>query len=205
MEQTPTPSPGHAAARRRLLVRGAMAAPALMTVCSGASAATASNLRCLTNANTIPQTGLLPGTTAQDSYMRVQLYKVTVVDSLTTGTSGSGNRTGAPKKNSGSDSSTTNTTTDQFFIKGDDLQLLTTRGAGIPTSGQAIRINPATYVTIGSPGPLPTAAASTTPGYVNQWAAVRFDSSGAVVGLGADNVGAMVGASCWASVASYIP
>jgi hypothetical protein len=165
-----------------LLLRGAVAAPALMTVCSGSAAATASNLRCLVNANNMPNPAPA-GVTQADTFTRVRLFKRKVC-TITSGCT---------------------TSEDRFYILGDDLRLLTSRGSGMPGPGQAIRINPSSYQTIGSPGALPAPAQAHDPGgYVNQWAAVRFDSTGKVVGLGDSTQGGMVGSSCWASVASYV-
>lgn len=70
---------------RRAFVGRALAAPALMTVCSGSAFAAASHLRCLVNANTPatasnPPAGIQVGAnSALDSFVRVQLWAVTTL------------------------------------------------------------------------------------------------------------------------------
>ena len=57
---------------RRRLIRGAFAAPAIMTVCSGSALANSSSLRCVANQVNAPAA---PGvTSATDSWVRVQLW-----------------------------------------------------------------------------------------------------------------------------------
>lgn len=184
MDKTPTSTPGHAANRRRMLMRGALAAPALMTVCTGAGAtmATASNLRCLTNAQNNPTPAAVGITgTSGDSFMRVRLWKYSV------------EVTNAQNQV---------VRVDKFYVRGSDLQLLTTTGSGVPGHSQFLEVNPSTWQPVGDPGPLPTSA--TSPALSNHWVAARFDGTGKLVAFGADNTGAMVGASCWNSVAFYV-
>jgi hypothetical protein len=184
MEQHTPTQERPALGRRRMLMRGALAAPALMTVCTGAGAtmATASNLRCLTNATHNPTPAAVGITgSAGDSFMRVRLWKYSVQVK---------------------DANNQWVWQDQFYVRGSDLQLLTTTGSGVPGHSQFLRINPSTWQPVGSPGALPTSAKS--PALSNHWVAARFDGTGKLVAFGADNKGAMVGASCWNSVAFYV-
>ena len=57
---------------RRRLIRGAFAAPAIMTVCTGSALANSSSLRCVANQVNAPAA---PGvSSATDSWVRVQLW-----------------------------------------------------------------------------------------------------------------------------------
>ena len=174
---------------RRRLIRGALSAPALMTVCSGSAFAQASNMRCLANAANATTPPAAWGTTSPDTFLRVQLYKVTT-----------------SQCNSQSNNCSI---VDTRYIKGADLSLYA-RNAAMPNNNQYLQINPVTYVTIESPVNPPLATFTTndftttliSEGYVNQYVAVRFDSSGMIVGVGvpgSGGQGGMVGTSCWAS------
>ena len=189
MDHPDLPNPQPPSARRRL-IRGVLSAPALMTVCSGSAFAQASNMRCLANAANATTPPADWGRTAPDTYLRVRLYKVK------TRTCNNGNN------NCDVDVNT-------FYIKGADLSMYQ-RSASMPTNIQYLQINPTTYVTIGGPVS-PPPATSTANGrttiivsedYVNQYVAVRFDSTGVIVGVGVPGSagqGGMVGTSCWAS------
>ena len=70
--QSPVDSPTPQQAARRKLVRGAFAAPAIMTVCTGSAFAAASNLQCISNqVNNNPTT--VPVAGALDTWLRVRL------------------------------------------------------------------------------------------------------------------------------------
>lgn len=178
-----------ATSARRRLIRGALSAPALMTVCSGSAFAQASNMRCLANAANATTPPAAWGTTSPDTFLRVQLYKVT-----TRRCNSQGNNCSI---------------IDTYYIKGADLSLYA-RDATMPNNNQYLQINPVTYVAERSPVNPPLATLTTngftttlvSEGYVNQYVAVRFDSSGMIVGVGvpgSGGQGGMVGTSCWAS------
>lgn len=222
MDRTDPPLVPKASARRRL-IRGALSAPALMTVCSGSAFAVASNMRCLANANTLPAPAPW-GTTTPDTYLRVQLYKVTTCvppsqrdDALKGGgaaetetkptvltevnTAADAN-TAKPKKPGGIAPANFCNDVDTYYIKGSDLSAYTV-GGGMPSPSQYLQINNVTYQTIGSPVSPPVAPpAIVNQAYVNQYVAVRFNTSGTLVGIGdagSGGQGGMVGTSCWAS------
>lgn len=59
---------------RRRLIRGAFAAPAIMTVCSGSALAGSSSLRCVAHQANTPVTVLSLPDSSTVGWMRVQLY-----------------------------------------------------------------------------------------------------------------------------------
>jgi hypothetical protein len=60
---------------RRKLLRGAMAMPAVLTVCSGSALATSSFGRCLNNALADPVTGPVTSSASTDNLVRVALWE----------------------------------------------------------------------------------------------------------------------------------
>lgn len=172
MDHPDLSNPQKASARRRL-IRGGLAAPAVMTVLSGSAFAAAST-SCAANAQNLspqPPAGVSqPDTT----YLRVQLYRIN------SGSSGNGNLLG-------------------FFIRGQDLGTFPRDAARVPVSGSYLEINPATYATIGIPGPRPGNTVTETA--VPQWAAMRFDASGRIIGIGTAGTsgGAVLSLGCWQS------
>ncbi|KPF54543.1 hypothetical protein D621_09375 [beta proteobacterium AAP51] len=70
---SPDKAPTPAQAARRQLVRGAFAAPALLTVYSGSALANASAKRCLVNQTNTPR--MEPVATAADNFVRIQLHQ----------------------------------------------------------------------------------------------------------------------------------
>lgn len=186
MNQSDLPDPQRTSARRRL-IRGALSAPALMTVCSGSAFAQASNMRCLANAANATTPPAEWGTTRTDLFLRVRLFLVRTTENC--------NDTGKGKKC---------TSVERFYVKGSDLGSIA-RSSGMPTTTQYLQINPANYATIGSP----VSPIVNPPGappiiefqdYVNQYAALRIDSTGRIVGIGSVGQGGMVGMSCWTSL-----
>ena len=192
MDHPDLPKPQPTSARRRL-IRGVLSAPALMTVCSGSAFAQASNMRCLANAAAATTPPSDWGKIAPDTFLRVQLYKVTT-------------RMCNPASNN------CEADVEAFYVRGYDLRMYT-RSAVMPTDSQYLTIHPGTYVTSGSPITFPftdngrtTSFISETP--VNQYVAVRFDSTGTIVGVGVPGTtgqGGMVGMSCWASFKPRVP
>lgn len=212
MDHPDLPNPQKASARRRL-IRGALSAPALMTVCAGSAFAAASNLRCLRNAAGATTPPAAWGATGPDTFLRVRLYKVTINTVTPCTTSLSPPAVEKDKKTRGSTPAPSAdpacTTIDKFYIKGSDLGLYK-REIGMPTDLQYLEISPTTYTTIGAPVLPPTPAIPGGPGggsegYVDRWAAVRFNASGVVVGVGDGSPGGMVGGSCWASASPFLP
>lgn len=210
---------------RRRLLRGAIAAPALMTVCSGSALANASSLRCLTNAQTIPLPPNVPvGSTTTDGYVRVRLWTVSntcdgtrapgqgtaTAPGLALGADRRGAGAGAPggaspTPTAGGAPSLDNLCVPQatYFVRGEDLSAYKL-SLGMPSSTQWQVITFPGYVTSGGPiAPLgPTGF--TPPAPSDYWVIVRFNSSGHIVGFGADQLGAALGASCLNSAAPFI-
>ena len=180
MDHPDLPNPQPTSARRRLM-RGALSAPALMTVCSGSAFAQASNMRCLANAAGATTPPAAWGTTSTDTFLRVQLWRVTTLENCNNG----GNNCDRVIK---------------FYVKGSDLGTMA-RGAGMPSSSQYLQINPTSYATIGAPVNAITAPpAIESQVYVSQYVALRIDATGQIVGIGSVGQGGMVGMSCWNSV-----
>ena len=189
MQRPDLPDLPKTAARRRL-IRGALSAPALMTVCSGSAFAQASNMRCLANAAAATTPPAAWGTNSADAFLRVRLYMVTT-------------------RRCNDTTSACEADVQTHYIKGADLSMYT-RSSAMPSNLQYLKIDPVTYTTVGSPISPPISPSinnghTTTivsEAYVNQYVAVRFDSTGMIVGVGVPGTGGqggMVGASCWAS------
>jgi hypothetical protein len=166
----------HANARRRLM-RGAFAAPAVMTVWSGAAlAATSSNLRCVINQIATP---VFPGvTTAPDaSYPRVQLAEL---------------------RPNGANAVST------FYVNGATVASLKKSPSYTLTTGKWQVFYLASNTDVN--GPILTAQPTGNGGsssYIansGRYAVLRFDANGDVVGVGAGPAGtSAVAASCWSS------
>jgi hypothetical protein len=73
MNENATDQTGKGHARRRLL-RGAFAAPAVLTMVSGGALA-ATSATCVAKAQTAPQTGPVVPDASADTFLRVQLYQ----------------------------------------------------------------------------------------------------------------------------------
>ena len=166
---------------RRRLIRGALSAPALMTVCSGSAFAQASNMRCLANAANAATPPAAWGTTGTDTFLRVPLYKVETLEKCNP----VGKNCEAVQK---------------FYVKGSDLGSMA-RGPGMPSNTQYLRIDPSSYATIGSPvDPITAPPTIGSQAYVSQYVALRTDATGQIVGIGSVGQGGMVGMSCWTSL-----
>jgi hypothetical protein len=170
-EQQHTAVTPSAAPSRRKLLRGALAVPAVLTVYSGGALATASFERCLANAQLHKRTE----TTSQtmDAWLRVRLYR----------SGPSGDR--------------------KFWVHGNDLNSpLISKGinhtAAVPKLGEYQQFDPRNSHN----NLIPDTVTTTPPSdikYVNRFAAVRLDSKGLVVGVGAGTEGSAIGQSCWSS------
>jgi hypothetical protein len=163
---------------RRRLMRGAFAAPAVMTVWSGAAlAATSSNLRCLTNQIATP---VFPGvTTAPDpSYPRVQLAELRPNGANAVSTFYVNGATVAGLKKSLSYTLTTGKWQVFYLASNTDVNGL------ILTDEPSGKGGSSTYIAESG-----------------RYAVLRFDANGDVVGVGAGPTGtSAVAASCWSSV-----
>lgn len=248
----PKPPFAPATPARRRLLRGAVAAPALLTLHSGSMAAMQSSLRCLSNANS--QTMLPPanwGTTATDNVIRVPVYKArlcmndpprgnTWSGATPSGATAPGSASAAPlatgpgalpvnasprsglaaaepAPGDGAAPTPANgcgNEVDIFYIKGTLPPEVPPefRGPGFPQSDWFLRVdvtNAANPIAIDGP----VAALDSPPSselipgsetLQGSYVALRIDSSGRVVGVGANapasgNAGAMIGFSCWTS------
>ena len=210
MDHPDLPKPQPTSARRRL-IRGALSAPALMTVCSGSAFAAASSTRALANAAnavTPPAAWVTPG---PDTYIRVPLYKVTESCSSNVqgdAGSGAGSKLGSAVPNNNCIAS------ESLYIKGSDLSTFK-RSTNMPNPGQYLQIDARNYMTKGAPVDSFTQTLSTSGtgqaqvsqselSRVNQHIALRFDSSGVIVGIGDranGGQGGMVGMSAFVSAA----
>ena len=188
MDHPDLPNPQPPSARRRL-IRGVLSAPALMTVCSGSAFAQASNMRCLANAANATTPPADWGKDAPDKFLRVRLFKVTTRQ--------------CDNKN------VCNADVHTHYIKGADLSMYK-RSATMPNNTQYLQINAANYTTATSPVNPPPATSKNgndtttivSQDYDSKYVAVRFDSTGMIVGVGVPSSvgqGGMVGTSCWAS------
>lgn len=179
-ENKPT-ADAHAQRRRRVL-RGAISAPVVLTISSGASATMASNLRCVANQVNTPAHGVrshASGATVTAGLVRVQLYSQTT-------------SSGWPA-----------VTTTRHYVKGSDLHAI---GAPVRpptwiTGGQWQQINLSTNALEGSPVTMTTSPSPLS----GQFAVVQFDQNANILSVGADIVDSsgkrtsMVFASCWTS------
>lgn len=202
-------------ARRRLL-RGLIASPAVLPLSAGAqSVAAHSNFNCVKNGagqtNPINTTTELPWTGSGDNWVRVKLWRV----ERPGGTQGNG-----PYR---------------YYAKGDDLVLIANGNAVVspaPSAGAWVLVldsatsDPNTYRP-GSTHAVGTGFPSTTgfpiPGWdnntdasnfagniaapVDQWAGVRFDSSGRVTGVvdltSGNTATSALAKSCWTSFSGF--
>ena len=228
MDNPDLPQVQRTTARRRL-IRGALSAPALMTVCSGSAFAAASNLRCLVNAAGATTPPAAWGTTTPSvvpTFVRVQLFKVVTcppslrkpsssslaadVDVQTPGLVGvNGKVSGQPEsaatgamlnRSVGGATTGSCTNVDTYYVRGADLGTYA-RTSDIPANGKYIKIDNLNYATVGSPIDPPAPASVVSQVLVAQYVALRFNSSGVIVGIGAPGTGGggMVGTSCWTS------
>jgi hypothetical protein len=176
----PHPSHGHLSAARRRLIRGALAAPAVMTVCSGSAFAAASNMRCLANAtapgNEITVTVYTSNDPAAlDGFVRVRLY-----------TKGSSN--GA-----------------KYYLRGSDLGANVASGSGLPGTGewQEFDLKAGSATENRLVGDKLTSQPGGT-ALSDKYAGVRFNANGEISGVGDSGSGSALGTSCWNSFAGVL-
>ncbi len=204
-----------ASAARRKLIRGAFAAPALMTVCSGSAFAVASHLRCLENAQNSPTPPAPWGSDVIDGYSRVQLVMVRetpasrtssgsdtntaedkerVADATASGTHSPDMKDKPPKDPSdAAQPSGTPPVSERYFVRGDDPIFSRYRASSRFSSNsqwQEIDIN--TYQPLGTPVEPPNGTVK----LVEKYVIVRYDADGVIVGFGAGTDGAMGSAAC---------
>jgi hypothetical protein len=79
-----------------------------------------------------------------------------------------------------------------FYVRGQDLPVA--RANSLPTTSQAQVFDIAANALTGSPVTTPNGLAPAT-----QYAVLRIDATGAVVGVGAGSGGSVIGKSCWTS------
>ena len=167
-----------AANGRRKLLRATMSAPALLTVYSGSAMAGAST-RCLANAVAHPTTRpvITAGTPAAaqstDAFVRVRLY---------------------------SNGPTNNPT---YWVKGSDLgSFVDTTQVPSATQWRKFRIegSDANSFYPGNGATIDSMPSNAQPS--NRYAAVRYDATGNVVGVGASGSGSAITQSCWHSFPS---
>lgn len=173
---SPEKHPSARQAARRKLLRGAFAAPAVLTLHSGSALATGSSLRCLQyQANTVPTTKPTGG---MDAFVRVPVYPMT-------------------------------TNPNRYFIKGSDVFGKWVTGRHKTTWGiastQYQEFNPAATGTtanklIGSPVSIDPGLSST----VTQYASLRFDANGNIMGIGTSGSGSAMPGTCWLSAAPFV-
>jgi hypothetical protein len=163
---------------RRKLLRGTFAAPAVLTLYSGGARAASSIATCLVKTNTNPITTGLGLTTADDMLLRVRLWGLV---------------------NNGGVSN--------YYIRGADLVDLQRNGLSpflTSTQYQQFAVTNTVSTTnrlVGSPtGTLPSQPGRTFQA-TNQYAVLRVNSAGQVVGAGLTGSGSAVGDSCWNSFA----
>jgi hypothetical protein len=147
---------------RRRLIRGAFAAPAIMTVYSGSALANSSSLRCVANkANAAEMPGVTSGT---DTWVRVQLW-----------TQGSSNAA--------------------YYISGADVVALKPASTTAYIGATAWQAFDKGTNTAGAIGGTSSGKQKSSPA---QWAAIRVDASGNIVGVGVGSGSAIAG-TCWTS------
>lgn len=216
---------------RRKLVRGALAAPTLLTLYSGSAFAAASHLRCLVNANAGPNPADAPaGLAGQDAYARVQLRAVvTTTAPIETPPAdpasiepapgdpvpiGGDKKPKPPKKvpdggSSEAPAETTeppellNGTTTTYFALGTDLGAFKRRGLNVPLDGQAQQFDPDnSYAKIDGIVAAPPDANNLP--LSGKFVLVRFDAEGFIVDLGGGSDGAIIANSCLTSATPFI-
>jgi len=173
---SPVEMPTQKQAVRRKLVRGAFAAPAILTVCSGNAIAAQSSLRCLAR-HVTDGTNITPKVVGVlDSWSRVQLFKATDGKYYVSGTQ----------------VSLVYTSSNSWYPGvGNWLEINNITGA-VATTGA--------YTVPNSVMPPGATLTYTSPRYV----VVRFDAAGNVTGIGTAGSGANVGASCWTSFRALV-
>jgi hypothetical protein len=177
---SPEKHPSARQAARRKLLRGAFAAPAVLTLHSaGATTAASSSLRCLTNqVNGTSSIKTVPVSNALDNWLRVPLY-----------TTGAGT-TASPYR---------------YYIKGSDVTPFQRPGRScFITATQSWEFNISTNTQVGTSAltGLPSGLSSSGCG---KFASVRFDASGNVTGCGTGLAGtAAMPGTCWASAAPML-
>ena len=176
--QAPTPD-AKTQARRRL-VRGAFAAPALLTLHSGSSAAYASAINCVVKRNLTPVTEPVSTTDGPSDIFRYRLW--------------------ALRKQNGDPLS--------YWIKGADLAAYV-RLSQTPflnnTQWQAFNIT--TNVLVGSPQSFAPPLTGDAKSLVQDgpWVSLRVSSTGAISGAGGSGGGSALSDSCWNSFALGSP
>ena len=159
--------------RRRKLLRGTFAAPAVLTVYSGGAAATSVG-SCLVKANTVPTTSGIGVTSADDVLFRYQLWGLV--------------------------NDTNSANISSYWIRGTDLSVFI-RNAQMPflSSSEYQQFDVLNNLLFG----IATTTVPSQSGFTFQpvpnWVVLRINGTGALVSAGGAGGGAPVGDSCWNS------
>jgi hypothetical protein len=160
---------------RRKLIRGSFAAPALLTLHSGASMAAASINNCLVRQNQYPVAQRVSG--SDDVWFRYQLW-------------GYVKSSGEVVEQAG------------LWIKGSDLGVYDIGRNSVWLNGRAYqRFDPASNNLGQTEWSQPKGPPGTNWKRVNRWVSLRVDRFGNVTGAGSSGYGSAVADSCWNSFA----
>lgn len=208
LNPNPNPNPDASVSARRRLLRGMLAAPAVLPLSAAADPVAASNLRCIVNRiNNADGEGpketeaQIPWTSGGDIWVRVKLWRAT-------------NPTDATKH--------------RYYVNGNDISFIANGkpiGLAAPNSGQWMLVkddapaagsySPSPDHSIGVPfasGSPPAwvvganTGVATTSYTPEQWAAVRFDNLGNIVGVvpvGSSPSSALK-KTCWTSFSGFM-
>jgi hypothetical protein len=166
-----TQDPDSKVSARRRLIRGAFAAPAVLTMYSGGALAQAS-VTCVARA--AQATPVIPGvatytppTPAPDTYMRIRLWL--------------------------------STATQKYWLGYDQISAFTGALGIIATSGnyREFLVN-TNSLSLTNKDVAASGVGTLTPS--DRWVALRFDASGNLVGVGTTGDGTAITGSCWTSV-----
>lgn len=186
-----TEGPTDRVSARRRLIRGAFAAPALLTVHAAGATAASSLGMCLVKRNASPTTGVLQTAANADNLFRYQLWAWVKIANATTQYPVGSIRT-----------------PDGYWISGADLVPFV-RASQTPflASTQWGKFDTTTNLmtTTILTGTSPPCSATTPSNWAFQrvasYVSLRVNSTGKIVGAGADTPGSAVGTSCWNSFA----
>lgn len=166
-----TPNPADKGLARRSLLRGTFAAPAVLTMYSGGALATTS-ATCVAKAQSTPATGGV-ATYVPPTPAPDTYLRVRLWRS----------------------------TTGNYWLRYDQIQAFAGASNIIATSNNYRRfiVNTNTLSTSVSPNEVNVANPPGTLSASDKWAALRFDGTGNLVGVGATGGGSAITGSCWTS------
>lgn len=161
-------------AARRRLVRGAFAAPTVLTLYSGSALAATSALNCIVKRNTAPLTGIAPTAANDGVYFRYRLWALWKIN---------------------------NHSKVSYWIRGADLAAFVRQGQTPWLGSSSWQGFNTTNNTLGSIG-TPTAGSGQELVQQGPYIVLRVSNSGALVGAGDTNAagsGTALHNSCWTS------